>query len=735
MTPVTKQNVLVIQHDDSVLKTLKEGINKLGYHAIDTHTLSAATRVLDSEPLHMVLVGPYEFGAEGEKFLSNLHTTFPNIILIATVSDTQKNSPENLLRLGADQYLVIPRDLNRIAEMISVAGERNRQMLELRSKFEKLERTTENKEKELDRCQNLAEQNFFDTVKAFIGLLEIRDLNMGSHCKRVATFSSSLMERYDLGDRVKYEVEVGALLHDIGKISIPDHILVKTRDFFSKVEMTNKERDIYRQHPVIGQEAVEMVNMLSNVGVYIRHHHERFDGKGFPDGLEGFHIPLGARIITMVDAYDKIVYSMPQKKRQEAEFLFIKFMDKNKGFMFDPEISRKMRTLMNELKRQEFSNERRVSIANLAPGMVLSRDVYTKSGVLVISQYEKITGNDIMRLIRFLTSNMILDGVYVFGTESTVITSSGGLKAVSFSPADREVSDISIAEVRAAIDAARDFSTIPEVHQTVSAKIQDAKYTRRDITAIIQRCPVISLRILRFANSPLFNMSRKVKTVTEAAKVLGMNEVRRIMLTTPVIDTEGKTEGLDHLLFWTHMLGCGVICSVIASHIGIKRTGEYFTAGMFHDVGKLAVAQLFPEKYRKVLALVRDESMYYRKAERIVFGEIHTDIGEYLLVKLNLPEELVEAVKYHHAPMDSRIDPMMASAVHISDIIAHMLHIGESGEPTVPKLEPFAEQKLGISLADLELLVPEIDQELKRSREMIFGTPTVSDGVEEREAR
>ena len=340
-----------------------------------------------------------------------------------------------------------------------------------------------------------------------------------------------------------------------------------------------------------------------------------------------------------------------------------------------------------------------------------------------------------MRLVRFLTSNMILDRVYVFGTEPTVKTSSGGLKAVSFSPADREVSDVDIAEVHAAIDAARDFSTIPEVHKTVTAKIQDAKYTRRDITAILQRCPVISLRVLRFANSPLFNMYRRVKTVAEAAKILGMNEIRRITVTTPVIDTGKKTGGLDHRLFWMHMLGCGVICSIIARHIGIKRTGEYFTAGMFHDIGKLAIDQLFPEKFRKVLALVRDESMYYRKAERIVFGGTHTDIGEYLLAKWNLPEELVEAVKYHHAPMDSRIDPMMASAVHIADIIAHMLHIGESGEPTVPKLEPFAEQKLGISLGDLELLVPEIDQELKISREMIFGSPLVSSGVNEQESR
>ena len=719
MAAGNKQQVLVIQAQDDIRQLVSGKLESMGHHALPAATLSEASRILDNERVGIILFGFEDFGADGEKYLSEVNRVYPGTCIIATLPEVNHGAAARAIRSGADHHMVLPGDLARFGEVLEVAAERNYQRNELRTAMDKLARMSEDAEKEKERAANLVEQNFLDTVKAFIGLLETRDLHIGSHCKRVASFTRSLADQYDLSDRVKHEIEVGALLHDIGKMSIPDQILIKTRSFFSKVEITNKERDIYRQHPVIGQETVEMVNMLSNVGVYIRHHHERFDGQGFPDGLEGFHIPLGARIITIVDAYDKIVYSLPKNKQSEAELLFIKFVEKNKGVIFDPEVSRKMNVLMNELKRQEYSEEHRVTIANLTPSMVLARDVYTKNGVLVISQYERVTGNDIARLTRFLTSNMILDGVYVFGLDSG--KTRPVMKKTAATITSQDTGEGNIAEVYAAIDSTRDFSTLAEVHATIARKMQDPKFTSRDIAATLQRCPVMSLRVLRLANSPMFSMSGKVRNIGEAVKLLGMNEVKRITLSTPIIQENAPVvEQFEPTAFWMHLLGCGVVSGIIARHIGAKRVNEYFTAGIYHDIGKLALIQLFPQKLQRVVDLVRTESMFYRKAERVVFGEPHTAIGAYLLAKWNLPEEIVDAVKCHHAPMDSSQDPTLASAVHLADIITHMLHIGDSGERTVPKLEPFAERKLGISLADLEQIIPDIDQELKKSRDMIF---------------
>jgi putative nucleotidyltransferase with HDIG domain len=715
-----KQTAILLVHPDNLCAELADILKNSGYRCFIAQSPKAASQIIENEGVQFGLIeSPLTGGQDGNLF-SDLHEQYPPLTLIAVITGGIMQPQETVL-FGADHYLTVPGDIQRLPEILAVATERRRLALDIRDRFDHLDRERVNIGKEVEKSRDLLEQNFFDTIKAFIGLLEIRDLHMGSHCKRVATFSRALSEHYDLNERVRHEIEVGALLHDIGKISIPDKLLMKTRNFFAKAEMTTKERDLYQKHPVIGQESVEMVNQLTNVGAYIRHHHERFDGSGFPDRLSGYYIPLGARIITIADIYDKIVYSLPKNRQSEAELLFIRYVEKNRGKVFDPEVSDKMITLMKEFKRAEYAGERRVSVGSLAPGMVLSRDVYTKSGVLVISQYERITGNEIARLNRFLTANMIMDGIYIFMTASGDAPAS--VTGMKFSPvsADRDTNDLNLEETIRTIDSVRDLYTIPEVNESISARLQDAQYTRDDLTAALLRCPVISLRILRIANSPFFKHAGGVRTVPEAVKVLGMNETRQAALTTPVLDTDQTKGVFDRTELWTHLMGCGVISGIIARHLGINRVDEYFTAGLYHDIGKLACEQLFPQQFRKVLAMVEHDSMFYRKAERMVFGESHPFIGAYLLTKSNIPEEIVDAVKYHHAPMDSAADITMTSAVHLADIIAHLLHIGESGERAVPKLEPFAEQKLGISLAELESLIPEIDRELKQSREMVFG--------------
>ena len=139
-----------------------------------------------------------------------------------------------------------------------------------------------------------------------------------------------------------------------------------------------------------------------------------------------------------------------------------------------------------------------------------------------------------------------------------------------------------------------------------------------------------------------------------------------------------------------------------------------------HDIGKLALDQLFPDEFRQVITLAKDKSIYFRKAERQLFGRPHQDIGEYLLDKWKIPDILKDAVKNHHNPMDSTVDPLLVSTVHISDIVAHMLGIGNSGEIMVPDIDEFAERELGLSLSDLEHIVPEIKEQIKESEDLLM---------------
>ncbi|MFC1694136.1 HDOD domain-containing protein, partial [Candidatus Latescibacterota bacterium] len=638
---------------------------------------------------------------------------------------TDNKADQNILKavqLGADNIIFKPIEVEKLPLEIAYTIERQKINFQNREYVKDLERNVENFTKEFSQFNEIQEQNFVDTIKIFVGLLESRNKNLGSHSKRVATFSRALSDQYDLKERVKRDIEIGALLHDIGKMCIPDNILLKTQNYFSKDQLTIKELNIYQKHPLIGYEAVEMVNLLSNVGDYIKYHHERFDGSGYPEGLTGFYIPLGARIISVVDVYEKIVFSVEKRKQGETEILFLKYLQKHRGKIFDPEAVDIMVKYLKEIKSKKYSSERRISISDLTPGMILARDLYSKSGVLVISQYERVTGNDIERINRFLISDMIIDSIYIYeSSQATRLAHRGKVLKIDTSSTKTDKGNITFENVCETIDSIKDIQTLPEVYNSFIKFMSDEKITRDDLPNILKRDPITALKILRIANTPLFSLSHKVTTVEEAISLLGYNETRKIATSVSVLqESNYETDVFNRKAFWIHMIGCASISKIIAKHIGTELTEEYYIAGLFHDVGKLIFDQFYPKEFRKLIQFVDQQSIFYRKGERLVFGQNHMEVGEYFLNKWNIPDVIKDAVKYHHSPMDSKIDPVLASAVHLSDLVAHMLHIGESGEKTVPKYMGFAEKKLGILISDLETLLPEIDEEVKQSQEILF---------------
>ena len=511
------------------------------------------------------------------------------------------------------------------------------------------------------------------------------------------------------------------MLHDIGKIGLPDILLQKSHDYFKYAQLTNKEKKIIQRHPLIGQESVEMIEMLKQVGLYIRHHHERYDGSGYPDGLKGDIIPLGARIIGVVDAYDRIVLSMEKQKQKDALALFLKYLRKHKGKIFDPEASSHLTSIIKERESKEYSREKRIDIDKLESGMVLARDVYTSTGVLLISQYERLTHKDITRLYHFRESKMIMNVVYIYGS----LVSKGKKRIISPAvqkPLTEKKEELTFEKVCSAIDSTNDLRTLPTVYTMVTNKLSDPKSTREDIAEILRHDPVIVAKLLRIVNSPLFGFLRSITTIEDAIPLLGFNEIRNIVTSLSVLSLfqDGKSSDIfNRQLFWKHSIGCAIICKIVANKIGVQSEEEYFTAGLLHDIGRLVLDQLFPGEFREVIRLIEEESMFMRQAERTIFGRPHQFVGEYLLEKWKIPDILKDAVKNHHSPKDSEVDSILVSAVHISDIITHMLDIGKSGEVTVPKLDSFAEHKLGISLADFEILIPEIDEKVKESEDLL----------------
>ena len=172
---------------------------------------------------------------------------------------------------------------------------------------------------------------YLDTIRALAAAIDAKDPYTKGHSERVAETSVALAQELNLSDKDIENIEYTALLHDIGKIGIADNILGKTSS------LTNKEFDKIKEHPVMGAKIIEPVDFLKNSYKAIYHHHEKYNGKGYPDGLKEKDIPLSARIIAVADAYDAMGSDRPYRKKLNKDKILNELKDQA-GKQFDPEV-------------------------------------------------------------------------------------------------------------------------------------------------------------------------------------------------------------------------------------------------------------------------------------------------------------------------------------------------------------------------------------------------------------
>jgi HD-GYP domain-containing protein (c-di-GMP phosphodiesterase class II) len=170
-------------------------------------------------------------------------------------------------------------------------------------------------------------------ICAFNQLLDLKDLNTGFHSTRLAEWSVRVAKELGLEENHFPDIEVTALLHDIGKIGVPDSILKKP------AKLTEEEYDLMKKHPEYGWAIVRLFPHFEHVGYFVLHHHESFDGKGYSGGLRGSEIPLGARIISVIDAFDAMVSSRPYRMGLPLEEA-LRRLNIASGTQFDPQVVR-----------------------------------------------------------------------------------------------------------------------------------------------------------------------------------------------------------------------------------------------------------------------------------------------------------------------------------------------------------------------------------------------------------
>jgi len=184
------------------------------------------------------------------------------------------------------------------------------------------------------RTNDLVERErtlFISMVKSLVSALEAKDFYTRHHSARVTEFSLKIARHMGFGERELDDLELAALLHDVGKIGVPENILNKPGP------LTSEEYKAIMDHPVFGEGILKPVVELTQIAKVVRSHHEKYDGSGYPDGLRGLEIPLGARIMTVADAYDAITSKRPYRGEESHHFA-VKEIVRCSGSQFDPEV-------------------------------------------------------------------------------------------------------------------------------------------------------------------------------------------------------------------------------------------------------------------------------------------------------------------------------------------------------------------------------------------------------------
>ena len=396
----TQATLLLVDDEASILSSLRRLLRPAGYTIHMAESGAAGLDILEREPIDLVVSDMRMPEMNGAQFLEQVRKRWPDTMRILLTGYADVGSTIEAINRGEIyRYISKPWDDNQLVLIIRDALEssrlrkenkrllalttaQNQELAQLNAGLEQkvAERTAEIQQVNsfLNMANDRLKQNFLVSIKVFSGLMELRGGTMVGHSRRVADLARKLAVRLELPAKEQQDVFVAALLHDIGKIGFSDGLLGRPVS-----RMNGEEMGAYRQHPVAGEAALMPLAELKEVARIIRAHHERFDGQGYPDGLQGAFIPLGARILSVVNDYDGMQIGTLSEKRASQEDARA-MLAQGRGKRYDPPVLDAFFAMIGA-QAQEVAVEKAVPAAEVRAGMVLARDFVGRDGVLLLA--------------------------------------------------------------------------------------------------------------------------------------------------------------------------------------------------------------------------------------------------------------------------------------------------------------------------------------------------------------
>jgi len=423
-----QMKLLLVDDEPGVLSALQRALRGEGYDIMTASGGSAALDIIIGSGADIVVSDYNMPGMDGLEFLRKVRETSPESMrVMLTASPHMKTATDAINQGQVCRFITKPWEneelritLRQVCENLRLSREveslnwkvarKNEDLRELNDGLGRmvLDRTAELEKKatELEKLYGELEEGLVSSVRSFLGLLELKDPWLGGHSKRVAAIAKTLCPRLGIEGKDVLDLECAALLHDVGLVGVPNQLIQK-----QEATMTSGELRLFRQHSQLGQAALSDIPRLRTASQFIRSHHESFDGRGYPDGLRGRAIPLGARVIAVAEDFDTLLgLRVEQQSRPEK---VLEAMSCMVGTRYDPEVFYPLLDAMSGGGPAVGTVELATTVGGLKEGQVLARDLRTGKGVFLAPMGTELTSVMIDKIRNFDSIDPVVERVFV----------------------------------------------------------------------------------------------------------------------------------------------------------------------------------------------------------------------------------------------------------------------------------------------------------------------------------
>lgn len=345
--PVT---LLIVDDEEAILNSLRKFLATQGYEILTALSGEEALRLLRRHKVTCMLLDVHLPGISGVDLVPQVMEMEPQLALLMLTAVNDATSAALCMQRGATDYLTKPIDLEDLARAIQRALHKRHARLEDQRINHWLKEEVAMRSAELRMERANLERISIATLEALVNALEAKDPFLRGHSARVADLSASVAAEMDFTDEQVEMVRTAGRLHDIGKIGIREEILNK------QGPLSNDEYDHIKEHVTVGAQILAPLVHLREIIGYIKHHHERWDGMGYPDRLTGIATPPGARIIGAVEIFDALTSARPYQERMTPEEAVERMLELS-GRVIDPEVFEALSTVVTRRQALVFLDD------------------------------------------------------------------------------------------------------------------------------------------------------------------------------------------------------------------------------------------------------------------------------------------------------------------------------------------------------------------------------------------